>query len=464
MTDQSKWYDIFRDNPISEGENISQYSKRLSELHDVTPEYIRKRYYQLKESLAIGVTGANSYKVVNNAYVWKAEKGIINIPVSQIDQLFWEYSAHGLDLTALEVRTEHNLKPWEWNTIKSRLSLYKASNIFSPYTWENTPPEERDAMVREKMSEKFDNEKKTVTRAYRKELETRYKEVIEGSNKERFFAQELKAELFEILPKLSTVKVKQMTEHHTGKDIVILLSDLHIGAEVDGLRLTKDFNNEILQGYLDKVTDIVNGHKAEKVTVNILGDLIESFTGMNHANSWKSLGKRMYGSKVVVKAYEMLCQFLSSINNLHGVNMIGGNHDRPTASKNDEANGEIAELIAYMLNQTLPVEIEYNHSVLAKDIYGIHYIMVHGDKGHTSKNKIPNLIFNHGNKDKFNLVVAGHLHSRIVSLDTINSRMMHVASLFTGNQYSDDLGYTSCAGFNIVENLNGLPKITDYTI
>ena len=126
MTDQSKWFDIFRDNPINEGENISQYSKRLSELHDVTPEYIRKRYYQLKQSLAIGVTGTNSYKVVNNAYVWKAEKGIINIPVSQIDRLFWEYSAHGLDLTALEVRTEHNLKPWEWNTIKSRLSLYKA--------------------------------------------------------------------------------------------------------------------------------------------------------------------------------------------------------------------------------------------------------------------------------------------------------------------------------------------------
>lgn len=464
MTGNSKWWETFKEHPKKKSEKQSEYCRRLAKKFDVSPAYVKKRFIDYKETIVISTDGEENYTVIDDHYTWKATNGVIKIPVSQIDRLFWEYSAHGLDLSALEVRTEHNLKPWEWNTIKTRLSLYKASNIFSPHTWENTPKNEREGMVEAKMAEKFDNEKKTVTRAYQRELENRYKKAIDGSSKERFFAEELKAELFEILPTLSKITVKNNTTYEKGKDIVVLLSDLHIGAEVDGLRLTKDYNNEILKGYLSKITVTVNQHLSENVTVNILGDLIESFTGMNHANSWKSLGKRMYGSKVVIRACEILVEFLAGIHNLQGVNIIGGNHDRPTASKNEEANGEIAELIAYMLNKTLPCEVEYNHSVLSKEIYGIQYIMVHGDKGHSSKNKVPNILFNHGNKSKFNLVVAGHLHSRIVSLDSINSRMMHVASLFTGNAYSDDLGFTSCAGFNIIENLDGLPKVTDYTI
>ena len=464
MTENSKWWEFFVNNPKLDGESDKAYSERISKDLPNSPGYLRKKYHEFSTTISIEAKGDVSWEVVNDSYVWKAKHGIINIPVSQIDRLFWEYSAHGLDLSQLDIRTEHNLKPWEWNSIKSRLSLYKSSNIFSPHTWETTPAKDRDAMVTAKMAEKFNNEKKTVKRAYDRELTQRYKEAVEESNKAKFFSDQLQSELLDILPTVSEKNVKVNTTPVKGKDIVVLLSDLHIGAEVDGLRLTKDYNNDILLGYLKSVTHTVNTYGAESVTINILGDIIESFTGMNHANSWKSLGKRMYGSKVTIKAYEILLEFFCEVHNLKEVNFIGGNHDRPTASKNDEANGEIAELIAYMIGQTLPCNVYYDHSVIAKDIYGIRYIMVHGDKGHSGKNKIPNLLFNHGDKDKFNLVVAGHLHSRIVSLDSINARKINVASLFTGNQYSDDLGFTSCAGYNIIENIGGLPKIIDYSI
>jgi len=418
-----------------------------------------------RDGIKIDTDGKESWQVLNGNYYWESTNGVINIPVDEIDILFWKYSSHGLDLGALQVRVDHNLKPWEWNSIKTRLSLFKTSNIFSPHTWETTPPEERDEMVRVKMAEKFNHEGQTVKRQYDKELNKRYKDAIASSAKAKFFSDELQSELLEILPSIEGVKLSVTVDFERGKNIVVTISDLHIGAEVDGLRATKDYNNEILLDYLDKTLKIVNSYGAERVTLVILGDLIESFTGTNHANSWKSLAKHGYGSKVVIRTYEILLKFISKINNIERIIGIGGNHDRPTASKNDEANGEIAELIFYMLGQSLKgIEICYDHSVLSKVIYGIQYIMVHGDKGHSKKTKIPNLLFNFGNKDFFNLILAGHLHSRIVSLDSVNARMLNCASMFTGNQYSDDLGFSSTAGFNVIENLNGLPKITDYTL
>ena len=199
--------------------------------------------------------------------------------------------------------------------------------------------------------------------------------------------------------------------------------------------------------------------------INILGDLIESFTGLNHPNSWKSMQYGQYGFTVVKTAYLILLDFLCSINNLTQINSVGGNHDRPTATNKEETNGEIAELISFMLAQSLKsIKFTYNHSVNAQVIDGINYILVHGDKGHSKDSKIGALVFNHGKQDMFNLVLAGHLHSRITGCDSSKYRKITVPSVFTGNAYSDDLGFTGTAGFIIISNRKGLPQITDYTL
>ena len=208
----------------------------------------------------------------------------------------------------------------------------------------------------------------------------------------------------------------------------------------------------------------INAEQAERVSIGIAGDLVESVTGLMHLNTWKNLSRGMYGSTVIIKAYEIILYFLSQINNLDGVYGVGGNHDR-LGAKEVEANGEAAELIFYFLQKSLPtINVQYDHSILSVDIYGIHYLLCHDDKRFTQKSKAGELLFHYGDKEKFNLIIGGHLHSRITQLDSIRSRKINIASIFTGNSYSEDLGYSSTAGFIIVENIDGLPKVTDYTL
>jgi len=221
--------------PKVEPESIKQWARDVCELLasegvETTPKYVENVYFRSREMLEFESEGKAPYNVVDDYYVWKAEKGNIRISVEQADQLFWQYSKYGLNFSSTEIRTSHNLQPWQWNTIKFRLSLYKDSHIFSPYTWENTPESEREQLVQDKINTKFDNVNDALSRQHRKELEKRYKQEVQKGAKAKFFAQELKAQLLDILPKIKAVKLSKAPDPIQGKDIVAAIADLHTGA------------------------------------------------------------------------------------------------------------------------------------------------------------------------------------------------------------------------------------------
>ena len=86
------------------------------------------------------------------------------------------------------------------------------------------------------------------------------------------------------------------------------------------------------------------------VHVHLLGDLIESFTGLNHKNSWKGLDKGMFGVsavKLFVKLFKK--HFLDKIINLGSIKMVAGNHDRVTSDSSEDVDGGAAELVAWGL-------------------------------------------------------------------------------------------------------------------
>ena len=440
--------------------------REIAERLGATANYVKTTYYRDKQkTVQVEVEGSETWEVKNGKYIWETKHGVINLAVEFIDQLFFEYSQHGRNYDSTRIRNKHNLKPWEWNSIKSRLQLYKNANIFSPYTWDNTPLSEREGMVAAKITHKLQDSGHVVTDQYNKALQKAYKAELEKGNKAKFFGDELKAELLTHLPVIEKYRISRIPEPYKIDCIAATITDLHIGAQVEGLRATQDYNNEVCKARLKAIAEIINEQGAKEVHINILGALIESFTGLNHANSWKSMQYGQYGFMVVKTAYLILLDFLCSINNLTQVNSVGGNHDRPTASNKEESNGEIAQLISFMLSTSLKsIKFSYNHSVNPQVIDGINYILVHGDKGHSKDSKIGALVFNHGKQDMFNLVLAGHLHSRITGCDSSKYRKITVPSVFTGNAYSDDLGFSGTAGFIIISNRKGLPLITDYTL
>jgi predicted phosphodiesterase len=217
--------------------------------------------------------------------------------------------------------------------------------------------------------------------------------------------------------------------------------------------------------------------------LNVLGDLIESFSGLNHPNTFKSLGLDMYGFNVVTLCYEILVKHLiGQINNLASVNLVSGNHDRTSVKSDIDNMGEVVGLLAWLLEREFPqLEVHYNPLVLTREIDGINYVLSHGHH-RLSKKDAAKTAFDYGSNDKFNLLLEGHLHTRqtqrtykrrvieyedfdFVAMDEMKYRKIKVASLFTGNWYSESLGFASTAGFLLTwNNGRGGVKVYDSTL
>lgn len=258
---------------------------------------------------------------------------------------------------------------------------------------------------------------------------------------------------------------------------VVKISDLHFGAYIDGLIKTKEFSISILADYLNDAVGHINDRNSDIVHIHILGDLIESFTGLNHKNSWKGLQKGMIGAEVIKLCTQVLhTDFLSKINNLGEVKIIAGNHDRLTSDKSEDQDGGAADLISWGL-KLIGYSVEFDPLVITHEVDGICHILAHGDKG-ISKKSTKDICWDYGRQGMFNLVCEGHLHSIIEKLsvaqrssfkttkdDAVDHRRMYVPSLFTGNAYSEHLGYTSNAGFVITRNNGkGIPNVHYYAL
>ena len=83
--------------------------------------------------------------------------------------------------------------------------------------------------------------------------------------------------------------IKRAILTHNNKIGVVTLTDFHFGAYISAMIRTPEFNISILCNMLEKASDKVNRFNYKTVHVHLLGDLIESFTGLNHKNSWNQI-------------------------------------------------------------------------------------------------------------------------------------------------------------------------------
>lgn len=277
---------------------------------------------------------------------------------------------------------------------------------------------------------------------------------------------------------LEGVKLNVKTNAKTSKSIgVVKLADLHLGAYVDNLIRTKNFSIDILANMLFDAANEVNKRGYSVVHVHILGDLIESFTGLSHKNTWKGLDKAMVGAEAVKLVVKILHDnFLARINNLGEVKVVAGNHDRVTSDNKEDVQGGAANLVCWGL-ELIGYSIEFNPLVITHYVDDICHILTHGHH-QISKKSTKQLCWDYGMQGVYNLICEGHLHSIIQKLnvnqresyqtikdDAVDHRRINCPSFFTGNFFSESLGYTSESGFIITENNGkGVPNVFYYAI
>lgn len=258
----------------------------------------------------------------------------------------------------------------------------------------------------------------------------------------------------------------------SGKTGVVKLADLHLGAYVDNLIKTKNFSISILADLLSQTADEINARGYKLVHIHLLGDLIESFTGLSHKNTWKGLDKAMVGADAIKLVTQILHDnLLSRIENLGEIKVVAGNHDRVTSDNKEDVQGGGASLICWGL-ELMGYSVEFNPLVITHIVDKICHVLTHGHHG-ISKKSTKALCWDYGVQGYFTLICEGHLHSIIQKLsatqsdkfqtikdDAVDHRRMNCPSFFTGNFFSESLGYTSQSGFVITEdNGKGVPNM-----
>lgn len=274
---------------------------------------------------------------------------------------------------------------------------------------------------------------------------------------------------------MGEIRQAKKVKHKKGKCGVDVLTDLHFGAKVQDLQNTKDFSPAILAKMLNEAAYELQEFSFGKVHVHLLGDLIESFTGLNHINVWKNMAYGHYGAKVIRMFVEMFKNnYLDLIPNLGSIKIVAGNHDRVTSSNHEDTDGDAAYLIAYCL-ELLGYDVEFAPDVLSHEVDGINYILNHGHHYLTKALSTEEICWRYGQKDRFNFVQEGHLHSRIrkmttkqvanfklITDDSIDTRRQTFASMFTGNPYSEYGGWSTLGGHTICRAKNkNMPQVLD---
>ena len=251
------------------------------------------------------------------------------------------------------------------------------------------------------------------------------------------------------------------TSYSSNVESVLKWSDLHFGSYIRNVMHVQDFDKDILlDGLLDSIA-VTNNHGFKKVHVHINGDLIESFSGLNHINSWMSMDKDMIGANAVKMCSKMLHTAFQKIDNLGKIKIVAGNHDRLSKDNKEDVKGGAAELICYCL-ELMGYDVEFHPYVISHFVDGINHINLHGDKG-ISKKSTEKIILDYGIQGEYNLINEGHLHSvieklsikqrenfEIVKDDSILHRRFYLPSFFPGNYYSATLGYTTNPGYFII--------------
>lgn len=411
------------------------------------------------------------WRVHEDHYTWhsKSTNKTFRRLVADVDEMFYSYSVHGLNLSQVQMMQDFGLSMWEWNTLKARLFLQKQSNVFSPHTVALTPAKELEAMMEAKMARRYERQGPLIERAHRNAAVKQLNKVLAEKEGRDTRLQQLVSELADLLPAVKYRYVARAPRATNGPEhLVFTLADPHVGAQVKKLLNAPRYNREVLYQYADQLIERINARGAANVYLAGLGDYAESFTGLSHINSWLQMDNEVVRAGAVRACVEFFAYLVEGINNLKEIWGVSGNHDRTSSDKKEDSRGEAADIIFMFLEERyakVGIVIHYRYDLLVREVDGICYIL-----GHSHLNMLANekkaieTIGRHRIPGLYCVLLSAHLHTRIVKLDSDDCRWVFAPSFFTGNNYSSDGGWSTLAGFLTIENAggsSGFPRIID---
>lgn len=259
-----------------------------------------------------------------------------------------------------------------------------------------------------------------------------------------------------------TLPDKQYIDYE-GKPAVVSLGDLHIGAVTEDTKVVPDYNVEACRESIQKIAWICNNVYADRPIYFLIGgDLIETFTGKNHKDTWKAI--ELHGSKAALEAFKILRDLFMNVDGFQKALLVSGNHDRISSSNKDDSDGQVVELLHGIFQETTNIETEYDPLIISENIDGVNYIMDHGHQG-IKKKSAERIVLDYGDSKVFNQIVEFHDHHRDIEEDAYNVRRMKCPSIVKSTEFSQRMGLNSRSGFLVYEaNDSGSTNYSNYDL
>ena len=413
-----------------------------------------------EETELLEIDDSPAWSVIDGKYLFD-HKGLRKVfSVELIDQIHLYYTRRGYNFTRSAVQQRFKITPKTFKRIQEVFHLSKDSDIISPYTKQTCSKDELEALL-EQLQDEIITSGEMTTRKMQQSLERKYRSVVERDRKDEIWLNQVLSEILDT----KFEKIQVATTFETSgryKEIDVNITDIHAGSKAEKMKITKDWSIEELEATIARVVKVINSYGADKVHINLLGDLVETVSGVNHPDSWKIVQDGHYGSKVIIYTYRLIAHgLIGGIANVASVNGVGGNHDRLQAS-NKLADTGATDIIFAMLKEHLDgsgIEVNYDPVILAfaREKYGV--ILGHGDKGIHKRKLADQILMFAPNPKQFQFVNLGHLHTLIINDSQHIGRVTVNPSIMTGNHYSDtSIGKSDKSGITInTTNIFGEP-------
>lgn len=401
------------------------------------------------------------FTVVEGNVSWKYRHGIIELPLDSLDQIFYEYSIHGLNLSQVKIQNKHGLNAIQWQSLKRTFDLVKDSDVFSPYSLSLHTGKEQCDMIAAKIAEKYSpkNMRDVISYEDGKQRRLAYDKAIKEASGLEYRRQVFETELLEYVTQATQKVIATKTKDYLVHESVVTIADLHIGANIEATKQLPKFDADTVRMRLDAIALEINERKAKFNTICFNGDIIETFTGLNHINSWKNIDQKYgYGVKATIMATDLITEFLSKVNNIKEVLFVAGNHDRTTSNNHEDVDGEVIQWVHHIIEAKFGhlFPCEWTSDVVTRKINNVGYVWTHGHLS-ISKRSPAEIVNMYGIDGCYNIIIEGHLHTRKIKADTSKYRVIVTSSIFTGNNYSEKLGYSTLPGFTYMYSKDTVP-------
>lgn len=257
-------------------------------------------------------------------------------------------------------------------------------------------------------------------------------------------AEDILDKLFDSLVSIGSVQFPSYDAptFTSDNDMVVLLSDLHIGATFDNRfgRYNTDIAVERMSELLSNVLELQRMHNSENCYVLSLGDQI---SGIIHKTIQVTNRENVIEQiKIATELIANFCYKLSQHFNNVNLISVSGNHSRLTHNKDNAMHDDrLDDLISWAVGLSLynvenfhVIENDIDTSIALFNIRGKSYVATHGDYDGFTKGDVQKLIATI--REFPEAWFTGHLHT--IAVDEVNEiKMIRGGSLAgSGDDYT----------------------------